>query len=451
PLQPGPLRASDVQVRYRLVYGDGSTPFCNYGNNCDVSNNNPSASGGNVGFSTTGVNPSPHLPLPANSRQNAVAIEVRLRNASGGGLPAACGGASFNANCRWFYTGGGAPSPSVAPTDVQILASPVQRAFRGNSLTSSSVQWLRLNADRSPCGSPPLGDTPYPEAASQPTSGNSCFYVEMGLKGGIAKDANEQPTLFNDGIGSSQMGSLDCDPNINQGQVLIIGVIQGCGPFYAKNPFDWTPLCPQQNSIFATPNPGAPWDDGRWPPLRCIKTRPTGSMNQLERGLDGRLFGNQNQNSCPATGPGFVMGRNYWDKDTNNGYTGTPPLGYQELPGQNTRLDPNDPRIVTIFLAPTEAFAASGQDTYPITGFIEVYITGYGRVNGNTNSVTQIDDPCPGSTPPTDLDLSGGSASGYAVWGHILNYALPNAGATGSGVLCNPGGSTQPCVPVLVE
>jgi hypothetical protein len=174
-------------------------------------------------------------------------------------------------------------------------------------------------------------------------------------------------------------------------------------------------------------------------------------MNQIERGFDGRFFNDQNANSCPggaAGGPGFIKGRNYWDKDTTNGYTGTPPLGFQELPHQ-TNFHPDDPRLVTIFLTTTEAFTGSGQNTYPITGFIQVYITGYGRINGSGG--ISPDDPCPGNTPPSDLDLSGGSAGGYAIWGHIVKYALPSPNATPSGALCNPTGSLDPCVPVLVE
>jgi hypothetical protein len=104
---------------------------------------------------------------------------------------------------------------------------------------------------------------------------------------------------------------------------------------------------------------------------------------------------------------------------------------------------------VTIFIAPTQAFAGNGQNTYPIAGFVEVYVTGFGRISGNGS--ISIDDPCPGNAPPTDLDLSGGNSSGYTMWGHFLNYRTPSANATPSGVLCNPGGSLQPCVATLVE
>ena len=433
----GNLKASDVQVRYRLVRGDGSAS-CNYGNQCDLIG---TGSGPTMTFSTQGNGSSPHLPLTANSQENAVAIEIQLRNAQNS-PNANCRGANFNNNCRWFYTGNGNFGASVPPTDAQILAAPIQRAFRGDTISAGNVQWLRLTTDQNCDGVPEYIDQ---EAASQRAGSTHCFFMDMGLKGGIAKDAGEQPVLFNDGIGASQMGAVDCDPTIQQGQELTIGVVMGCNLWYSKHPFDWSPLCPTANNLFATPNPGPPWNDGRWPPLRCIKTRPTGSMNQLEKGLDERFFGNPNANSCPGDAAGFVKGRNYWDKDTNPLNAGL--FGYKEG-SHDTHFDPRDPRIVTFFVAPTEAFASSGQETYPIAGFVEVYITGYGRISGGG---LNIDDPCPGSGGPTDLNLGNGNANGYAVWGHFLNYKLPSPGATPSGVLCNPGGSTQPCVAVLVE
>ena len=433
----GNLKASDVQVRYRLVRGDGSSS-CNYGNQCDLIG---TGSGPTMTFSTQGNGSSPHLRLTANSQENAVAIEIQLRNAQNS-PNANCRGNNFNNNCRWFYTGNGNFGASVPPTDAQILADPIQRAFRGDTITAGNVQWLRLTTDENCDTVPEFIDQ---KAASQPLASNHCFFMDMGLKGGIALDANEQPVLFNDGVGSSQMGAVDCDPTIQQGRELTIGVVNGCNVWYSRHPFDWSPLCPQGNNLFTTPNPGPPWNDGRWPPLRCIKTRPTGSMNQLEKGFDERFFGNPNASSCPPDAVGFVEGRNYWDKDTNLLNGGF--YGYKEGT-HDTHFDPNDPRIVTFFIAPTEAFASTGQNTYPIAGFVEVYVTGYGRINsGNLN----VDDPCPGSAGPTDLNLGSGNTSGYAVWGHFLNYRLPTPGATPSGVLCNPGGSTQPCVAVLVE
>ena len=50
-----PLRAADVQVRYRLVRGDG-TSSCNYGNNCDLISG---SAGSTKTYLTQGTNASP--------------------------------------------------------------------------------------------------------------------------------------------------------------------------------------------------------------------------------------------------------------------------------------------------------------------------------------------------------------------------------------------------------
>jgi len=444
--------AGNMQVRWGIKRADGSTNgvFCN---NCDLLPSNPNSTG-TVTFSTTGAGTAPHLPLTANSQGNAIAIEIMVRRSTVVPDPGGCGTNlnGFNQNCRWFHVGTGISSTSVNPitnnNGAATLASPVQRAFRGNSLTSGSVQWMRLTTDPA-CDGPGNGTPPLiidNDAATQPNGGQGCFFVDMGLKGGIAKDQDEPAVLFNDGVGSSQMGAVDCDPSISQGQILEDGVIQGCSPWYAPNGFDTVPLCPAANNLFSLPNPGPPWTD--WPPLECIKTRPTGSMNQLEKGLNGRFFNDKNNPSCPpdsAAGP--VKGRNYWDKDTNL-YKGA---SYADdgPPVTGNNLRNADPRLVTIFIAPTEAFTGSGQNTYPLTGFLSVYITGYGRISGNGS--VNIDDPCPGNTPPPDVDTSGGNTGGYAVWGHILKHVVPGAGATPSGRICLPTTSLQPCIAVLVE
>ena len=259
-------------------------------------------------------------------------------------------------------------------------------------------------------------------AASQPATGNRCFFIDVGLKGGLAQSANEQPILFNDGIGSSQMGALDCDPNIPQGQILIDGVIQGCGPWYAPNRFDTVPLCPQQNNIFTLPNPGAPWAD--WPPLRCIKTRPTGSMNQLERGFDGRFFGNQNANSCPGGAPAGPATSRVATTGTRTRPTAIPGTPTSRLRRRHAQYELRAGRPADRHDLPddTEAFTGSGQNTYPITGFIEVYITGYGRIQGNGS--LNVDDPCPGKRAIRPISTSrAGTPADYAVWGHILKHA----------------------------
>lgn len=443
-----PLRAQDIQVRFRLVRGNSSAQ-CNYGNNCDLTS---SGSGPTLTYSTQGTGPSPHLLLQSDSQQNAVAIEVRLKNVTNSSDPD-CGNSGFSASCRWFYTGDPGPfGTSVAPTDPQILAKPIQRSFRGNTLNSSSVQWLRLSADTDCDGVPENIDL---EAASQPTgvingSPNRCFLMDMGLKGGLALDVDEQPFIFNDGVATSKTGILDCDPAVPPGQAPIESVEKGCGPWYAPHSFDTSiygsTLCPDPNDIFDSPNPGGLWGD--WPPLTCVKTRSTSTANQLSTGFENRFFGGGS--SCPPDATGFVMGRNYWDASSNPLNNGL--YGYKDdSPARDTFFHPADPRVVTIFLVPTYAIITNGSvKTYPITGFVQVYVTGFGRINGSGNLTN--DDPCPGNTPPpaSEYDCNG-SDCGEVAWGHFINHVGPSANNTPSGVICNPGNSLQPCVATLVE
>jgi len=125
--------------------------------------------------------------------------------------------------------------------------------------------------------------------------------------------------------------------------------------------------------------------------------------------------------------------------------------GYKDdgPPARDTNFHPNDPRVVTIFLTTSDAYTSSGQETFEIAGFVQVYISGYGKLNGSGNLT--VDDPCSGSTPPpnSEYDCSG-SDCGYIVWGHFIKYSVPNPQATPATDPCNPQ-STDPCVATLVE
>ena len=79
---------------------------------------------------------------------------------------------------------------------------------------SGPVKWLRVNKDLN-CDRD-VGDTGEAsdlEAATHRSGTGSCFWMDMGLKGGIARDQDEPPFAFTEGSGPSQMGSVDCDPH----------------------------------------------------------------------------------------------------------------------------------------------------------------------------------------------------------------------------------------------
>ena len=456
----GPLQAGDIQVHYRLIRANGTT-FCDYGANCDLGG---SGSGPTITYSTQGTSSSPHLPLPVDSQGNAVAIRVRLQNAVNSSIPA-CRDSGFDANCQWFYTGNGMVSTSVPPTDAQILAAPIQRSFMGSLDRTGPLQWFRLTVDQD-CNLLTLGDRVIghdivngADAASQPAGAQRCYVVEMGLAGGLAKDQDEPPIAFNLGDTSSQRAYIDCDPNISN---LKSEIVSGCQtPAYSANKFNTSPLCPGVSAFFSTPK-AAPF--GNWPPFRCVLTQ-TGNSSQVIQGFNERIFGVTNNPHCPNDANQYVPGRNYWHRMNNMydadtfAWDGTGPPGPGGAVKGNTLKD-DDPRLVTLFFTTYDSFTSTGNEVFPIVGFGNFYVTGYGETLNGGWKGGNPEDPCDdgndgnltngtGNEPPPDLDMSRNTRW---AWGHFVNDVKPGPFTTGgSGVLCNPGASFQPCVAVLVE
>lgn len=472
PLTRLPLRAQDVQVRYRLVRSNG-TSFCdNYGTSCDLIPSSPTATG-TVTFSTTGA----PLPIPVDSWENSVAIEIRLRDVEPpNGLPAACSNSNFNANCRWYYTATSI-SPSVAPTDAEILASPIQRSFMGSVDRTGPLRWLRLDIDPQ-CNNMPFesgGDrlfgwvdpppTPTDDAASRPVGSSPCYVVNIGLQGGMARDQDEPPVALLLGSGSSQRALVHCDDNVPFGQVED-EIRLGCQyPAYTGNKFADPPgpsgWCPYGDdtpgTFFTLPKPSFPnWDVA----FDCVLTRPTASANQMMQGFNQRLFGVNNNPACPADdGSSFQAGRNYWHRANNSNQTygfawdGTP--AQPPYAARGAKFSDQDKRVVSLFLTPYGSFTSAGTQVQELVGLGSFYITGYGRINGGRLT---IEDPCSdgasspvyqwaGNDPPPDLDLSRNTT---VLWGHFIKD-VPGGAFGGTHNPCQPELSFNPCVPVLVE
>jgi hypothetical protein len=440
--------AANIEVKYIVVSGTGNNDdTCTFGNSCDLSD-----SGQAAGYSANGQ----IILDPTGRTQYAIGLRIRMKNTIAPNRT--CDNNGFGGSCEWYFRGIG--RVDTQPSNAVFFNDPVQRAFRGNTVNAASIKWLKLRADKNPCPAAPgvpasetsVGSN-YSGLEGSLPSGISCFVVDVGLKGGIATDADNDSTVWNDGVGSSQLGYLDCTQTGPQN--IVFEIMNGCPPLYAPNTFTTNPYCPPANDLFQTPYPGYPsptFGNGDWPPLRCVKTRTTSQGSDLVKGLNGRFFFPNDPspppnppNTCPSqNGNLYTQGRNYWKH-----VSGGPPFGYYENDGSwETHFDPKDSRLVTIFLTTSESFTGSGQDTFPVVGAIAVYITGFGRVGGN-GSIT-VDDPCAGPLP-SDLDLSGGSSGGRVVWGHLVNHAVLSANATPSGKDCNPGGSSQVCVAVLVE
>jgi len=461
PLTPGPLKASDVQVRYRIERADGTDDCANYGNQCHLFTGNPDSTG-TVTFATDGSVNAPHLPIAIASQGNAVSLEVRVRNTNnltGGDC------ATFNDNCRWFYTANSI-DPDTPPSDLQVLDAPIQRSFMGELDRTGPLRWLRVTRDidcdvdtidRIVGWDPIAGE----DAASQPANADRCFIMEMGLQGGMARDQDEPPVALLLGSGPSQRALVDCDPNIPFGQVDD-EIRLGCQwPAYTGNKFDnfpndcpWGDDTPGKFFDIDPPKP-APSDD--WPAFDCVLTRTTGSASQIEQGFEKRFFTN-NPYNCPTDdGSPYQRGRNYWHRANNDDDThtfkwdgdGNPALDH------GTNFHPDDPRAVTLFFTPYGSFTGSGIQVQPLVGLGSFYITGYGKYTG---SGLQIDDPCDdginspdyaytGNEPPPDIN---GTPGQRVIWGHFIKDA-PGGATGGTGVICEPQLSFNPCVPILVE
>jgi hypothetical protein len=323
-----------------------------------------------------------------------------------------------------------------------------------------------MTADTAPstCGDGPiLGLSETAEAASVP-AGNNCFYLEMGLQGAVARDQDEPPIAFNLGSTGSQRAFLDCDPGA--GTNLSQEIQDGCTPKWQEHPFTYgPPYCPSDNNPAALLGPhGAPWDaSNNWPPPQCVVTQ-TGAGNQVMQGFNQRLFGVNNNPSCPSETSNFVAGRNYWH-DANNSFDNFTFAQDSPAPPRGNRLKIlEDPRYVTLFFTPYDSFTSNGNETFPIVGFGGFYVTGYGRTTGGGGAWQggAPEDPCVGGNngnpfdglpfgvgnePPPDLNLGRNQTW---VWGHFLTPVFLTNNATPSGNLCNPTRG-RPCVAVLVD
>ena len=472
--------ASNVQMRYCHVPSGQTGPAA-----CDPDlgadqfgvDQDMQCSGG-PGIVTCSTVTDTHPLIATDSRENAFAIQVHLRRTTVPGHPGCSNNQddeSYPNACRFFYTGAGYIGDSLPPSGAQVLGSPVQRTYMGSLERTTPIEWMRLTVDPDcdPVNTPydwvpghVYPPDPEADAASQPVGATRCYVVDLGTAGGLARDQDEPPIAFNLGDNSSQRAYVDCDSNISN---MKSEIVAGCQmPSYAANKFDPSdgddrPYCPDQSGWFNPAPKPAPYSN--WPPFRCVLVQP-GNAGQVIDGFNERIFNDTSNPDCPAedlSNPGYVKGRNYWHR-MNNAYdtetyawdgTGPqdPPLGAK---GNTLRSD--DPRLVTLFFTSYDSFTETGSDVYPIVGFGNFYVTGYGEVISGDWKHGEPEDPCDdgnglalgaGNDPPPDIDMSRNTRW---VWGHFVNDVIPAPFSTGgSGALCNPAASFQPCVAVLVE
>jgi hypothetical protein len=206
--------------------------------------------------------------------------------------------------------------------------------------------------------------------------------VRIGVAGnlGNAASASDPVVALRVVGGGSQNQSLDCDPNLAN---LKDELATGCAPTYGKN--TGTP-CP--------PSPNTLWDTAQ--PWRCVAIQTGGATNQVPAGMNMRIMGSDKPATCTAP--------NNWSTFPN--------------------LNPQDPRIIQVFLTPFGSFDGNGSTTVPVTDFASFYVTGWtGQGEGFNN-------PCQGNgDDPVPND-----DAGYIV-GHFIKYIET----------LNTGGGTTAC------
>ncbi len=261
---------------------------------------------------------------------------------------------------------------------------PIRRSYIGTDALSGPIKMLQVwNYDG---GAP--GTFWADSFQSDAPSNTHRLVVKLGI---VASLGNAQsvsdPIVALRVIGGSQNQSLDCDPNYSN---LYQELANGCRPTYAKNA--GTP-CP--NSIPALWGSPQPW--------ACVAVQTGNATNQVPRGLNLRVLGNEKPSSCPPAGQ---RGHNNWSM-------------FPSFP-------PGDPRIIQVFLTPFGSFSGSGSTTVPVMNFATFYLTGWTGQGSGFNNPCQGngDDPVPGNDPGT-------------IVGHFIKYVDSlNTGGGGPG-LCD--------------
>jgi Putative Flp pilus-assembly TadE/G-like len=230
------------------------------------------------------------------------------------------------------------------------------------------------------------------------TSCTHSLKVTIGLSGGLElSTAGGPPVRLRVTVGqASQTQSLDCDPDTAN---LRDELANGCNPSY--RPHETTdPACPDAPSaLWARPNPPA-WD--------CVAVEPGDKTNQVAQGLNLRIFGTTQPDSCSSP--------NHWP---------------------NWRDYPGDPRIILVMVTPFGSLAGNGNSTtVPVVRFAAFYITGW---TGNGSGAN----PCIGQGDEAPADTA-------EIVGRFIQYVeIPNNGGADEET-CDFS-AIDPCTAVLVD
>ena len=372
----------DIQVTATLVPGTG-VPARDYlltahitGPNLATPINEPVAQQGNTTTFRTGNN---KVKIPPESGPVSVRIDWVQTGTIGG-----CNVTPRPASCSGSFEGG----------------SVITRAFAPMLDRSGPIEKVLVT---------PYGSTTH--VNSVPRCATGCagnLYVAIGLSGSIRLSGavTDKATVLRFGSQSgSQNGALDCDPAIAK---LEDEIAQGCAPPYTPNQGR---VCEATRADLW--DNAAPWD--------CIAVEPGDKTNQIPRGLNLRLFGDE----APGAGAPCPY-PNLW-RDTSP-VDGRP--DYQ----------PDDKRIIPMFVVPFSSFRTNGftDKTVPVIDFAAFYVTGW----AGSGKSTQAPTACGNEVVPRENRA-------YIV-GHFIQYVVPSGSGTPGNEQCNLSG-TDLCIPVMTK
>ena len=256
----------------------------------------------------------------------------------------------------------------------------------------------------------------------------------MGLKGGLAQDAGRAADPLQRRHRLEPDGRARLRPEDPAGtEPDRRGSRTAADRWYAHAPVRLHAALPAgEQHLHACPNPGAPWDAdaGR----RCDASRRDRRAS-IEPDRARASTGASSATRTPTPCPGGVDGGPATSRVATTGtrtrttaiagHAGHEPVRLRQKRTHNTQLSrPGDPRIVTIFLTTTESFTGSGQNTFPIIGFVEFYVTGYGRHPGERQPQRRRSVPREARRRPISTSRAGTPAA-TRVWGHFVKHAVP--------------------------
>jgi hypothetical protein len=229
--------------------------------------------------------------------------------------------------------------------------------------------------------------------------------VKIGLTPNLqnAKDVND-PIVTLRVSGGSRNQSLDCEPPNYPGSAplsktnLWEELAFGCSPDYTVN--TGTPCPSGPSELWASPEP---WN--------CVAIQTGGATNQVPRGLNLRILGDEKATTCTAP--------NNWSQFPN--------------------IPPGDPRVLNVFITPFGSFSGSGSGVVPVTKLGTFYVTGWTASGGGFKN------PCEGNG---DDPVPGGDAGNIV--GHFIKYIFGLNDGGGSGETCDFDAFGS-CIAVLTE